>query len=50
MDEVTVAHIIKVLGEKGTNHWWTGPVEEFVPEHLEGQTLHKGTDTLDVWF
>ena len=50
VDEVTVAHIIKVLGEKGTDYWWTGPVDEFVPEHLEGQTLYKGTDTLDVWF
>lgn len=50
MDEATVSHIIKVLGEKGTDYWWTGPVEEFIPKHLDGQILQKGTDTLDVWF
>lgn len=50
VDKATVSHIIKVLGEKGTDYWWAGPVEEFVPEHLQGQALNKGTDTLDVWF
>jgi isoleucyl-tRNA synthetase len=50
LDSRTVSHIIRVLEEKGTNHWWTGALEEFIPDHLSGQSLVKGTDTLDVWF
>ena len=50
LDSRTVSHIIKVLEEKGTDYWWTGAVDDFTPDHLSGQTLVKGTDTLDVWF
>jgi isoleucyl-tRNA synthetase len=50
VDGITVSHIIDVLANKGTDYWWTGPVEDFIPAHLRGQTLQKGTDTLDVWF
>lgn len=39
-----------MLEENGTDHWWTGKIEDFAPDHLSGQTLMKGTDTLDVWF
>ncbi|KAL7420686.1 isoleucine-tRNA ligase [Cryptotrichosporon argae] len=46
----TLDHIIKVLDAKGTDHWWSGPVDEFVPPSLAGRRLTKGTDTLDVWF
>lgn len=45
-----MSHIIRVLEKKGIDHWWIGSVEEFIPEHLSGQALVKGTDTLDVWF
>jgi isoleucyl-tRNA synthetase len=50
VDEQTVSHIIKVLADKGTDYWWSGSVDDFIPEHLTGQALTKGTDTLDVWF
>lgn len=50
LDSQTVSHIIRVLQEKGTDHWWTGDVLDFIPDHLSGQSLIKGTDTLDVWF
>ncbi|EIW65419.1 hypothetical protein TREMEDRAFT_46186 [Tremella mesenterica DSM 1558] len=50
IDEDTMTHIISVLQEKGTDHWWTGPAEDFIPPGLKGQRVYKGTDTLDVWF
>ncbi|KAF8639113.1 hypothetical protein AX17_001728 [Amanita inopinata Kibby_2008] len=52
----TLNHILEVLEEKGVQHWWDGPVEDFVPRSLlgPGQTAaevwRKGTDTMDVWF
>ncbi|CAL1708916.1 unnamed protein product [Somion occarium] len=56
LDSTSLDHILSVLSEKGTRHWWDGPVSEFVPCHLlvEGEnveeTWKKGTDTMDVWF
>ncbi|CAE6460788.1 unnamed protein product [Rhizoctonia solani] len=48
----SLEHIIGVLSEKGVNHWWDGPVEDFIPpsEHTSGRSWKKGTDTIDVWF
>ncbi|KAG8732720.1 isoleucine-tRNA ligase [Ceratobasidium sp. 423] len=45
-------HIISVLSEKGVNHWWDGPVEDFIPpsQRASGRSWKKGTDTIDVWF
>ncbi|KAK0541043.1 isoleucine-tRNA ligase [Tilletia horrida] len=50
--DANVAHIARVLAERGTDHWWAGDVEEFVaPEHrAEGKKWRKGRDTVDVWF
>ncbi|UZJ55015.1 hypothetical protein CBS101457_004335 [Exobasidium rhododendri] len=47
-----VEHITRVLQEKGTDYWWTGPAEEFVApkEQKNGVEWRKGTDTIDVWF
>ncbi|KZT28115.1 isoleucyl-tRNA synthetase [Neolentinus lepideus HHB14362 ss-1] len=56
MDGESLAHILSVLDEKGTAHWWDGPVGDFVPQYLrkEGEdpetVYKKGTDTMDVWF
>ena len=61
MDDVvlnteTLNHILAVLDEKGVEHWWEGPVEDFVPSSLleagrpASETWRKGTDTMDVWF
>lgn len=52
----SLSHILSVLEEKGTRHWWDGPVADFVPEaiRVDGEdvdkTWVKGTDTMDVWF
>ena len=48
----TLDHIIPILQEKGTDHWWSDSVDEFVPESLKstGREFRKGFDTMDVWF
>ncbi|KAF9239290.1 tRNA synthetases class I-domain-containing protein [Melanogaster broomeanus] len=50
----SLAHILRVLEQKGVSHWWDGPVTEFltpelIAEYGEGE-WKKGTDTMDVWF
>lgn len=52
----TLNHILAVLDEKGVEHWWDGPVEDFVPPSLlvagrpASDIWRKSTDTMDVWF
>lgn len=59
----SLSHILQVLDEKGTGHWWNGDVGEFlspsllnnplfrVPETMPlDQVWRKGEDTMDVWF
>ncbi|KAK2465643.1 hypothetical protein APHAL10511_002187 [Amanita phalloides] len=52
----TLDHILAVLDTKGIEHWWDGPVEDFVPRLMlepgqpASETWRKGTDTMDVWF
>ena len=43
-------HTIQVLEERVIDHWWSGPIEDFLPTAYEGPALRKGGDTLDVWF
>ncbi|KAL0568341.1 isoleucine-tRNA ligase, partial [Marasmius crinis-equi] len=58
LDSESLDHILSVLETKGTAHWWDGPVEDFIPPSLKGDTTpedlrktwRKGTDTMDVWF
>lgn len=56
LDSPTLEHILRVLDKKGIEHWWEGPVEEFVPPALREAGVavdavwRKGTDTMDVWF
>ncbi|KIY61706.1 isoleucyl-tRNA synthetase [Cylindrobasidium torrendii FP15055 ss-10] len=52
LDAQSLSHIIGVLQDKGVDHWWTGPVEDFLPPSLAGEKEDwvKGTDTMDVWF
>ncbi|WRT67996.1 uncharacterized protein IL334_004971 [Kwoniella shivajii] len=45
---VTLEHIIAVLDREGIDHWWKGPIEDFVP--AGGTAITRGYDTLDVWF
>lgn len=48
----TLDHIIPILEAKGTDHWWSDSVNEFVPPSLAstGARFSKGFDTMDVWF
>jgi isoleucyl-tRNA synthetase len=52
LNSETLDHIIPILEEKGTDHWWSDSVDEFVPESLKstGRQFRKGFDTMDVWF
>jgi isoleucyl-tRNA synthetase len=60
LDSMTLDHILSKLKEKGVAHWWTGPVQDFIPPSLltstatdqenVGKVWKKGTDTMDVWF
>ncbi|KAG9013802.1 isoleucine-tRNA ligase [Tulasnella sp. JGI-2019a] len=45
-------HIISVLDKNGVQHWFEGPVADFIPPSLidSGKTFTKGEDTVDVWF
>ncbi|KIJ61453.1 hypothetical protein HYDPIDRAFT_115926, partial [Hydnomerulius pinastri MD-312] len=52
----SLSHILSVLEKKGVQHWWDGPVSDFLTPELiaqygEGESdWKKGTDTMDVWF
>lgn len=52
LTEESLTHIISVLEEKGVEHWFTGPVSDFIPPSLlgSGRSFVKGADTVDVWF
>ncbi|CCM00724.1 uncharacterized protein FIBRA_02764 [Fibroporia radiculosa] len=58
LDSDSLTHILGVLQEKGTQYWWSGPVEEFIPPAMQNgmdvkqltETWRKSTDTMDVWF
>ncbi|WVQ96550.1 isoleucine-tRNA ligase [Kwoniella sp. CBS 9459] len=50
MDNETLDHVLGVLDQKGVDHWWSGPIEDFIPPKFKGQDLTRGNDTLDVWF
>ncbi|GAA99692.1 hypothetical protein E5Q_06395 [Mixia osmundae IAM 14324] len=49
MTTETIDHAINVLREKGTDHWWHGPVEDFLPPVMQNQGFIQGRDTVDVW-
>jgi isoleucyl-tRNA synthetase len=48
----TIAHVEKVLREKGSDAWWSLEVADLLPEDLRhlASSYRKGTDTMDVWF
>ena len=56
LNEDSVAHIMKVLEERGTDAWWTDSESEgaWIPPTLDdgsmARTYRRGTDTMDVWF
>lgn len=52
LTEETIAHVQKIIGDRGSDAWWELSVEELLPESYRknGKTYRKGTDTMDVWF
>lgn len=49
IDLASIDRVINVLQDKGIDHWWTGPEEDFRdPGANDGVT--RGKDTMDVWF
>lgn len=54
MTSDSLEHIVEVLEQHGVDHWWNGPVDDFVSPRLKeehGQVSWiKGADTMDVWF
>jgi isoleucyl-tRNA synthetase len=54
MTSDSLEHIVQVLERQGVDHWWNGPVDDFVNPKLKeehGQVSWvKGGDTMDVWF
>ncbi len=48
MTEASIAHVQKVVAEKGTDAWWQLPLEGLLPAELRDQAarLKKGEDTM----
>jgi isoleucyl-tRNA synthetase len=51
LTDESVAHIISVIGERGSDAWWTDAEDDpaWIASGLEG-TYRRGKDTMDVWF
>ena len=47
----TIAHIMKVIKERGIDAWWSDPPDEsaWLPPGVP-PGYRRGTDTMDVWF
>ena len=45
-----MSHVLSTLEVRGTDHWWNGPMEDFIPHSLAKLQLSRSRDTLDVWF
>ena len=52
LNDATIAHAQKLVGERGSDCWWELSEAELLPPELQPQAAEwrKGTDTLDVWF
>lgn len=53
LDDVdTVRHVVGKLAEYGTDQWFESEenVQRWIPDHYDGSSYYKGTDTMDVWF
>lgn len=53
----TVAHIANVFAEKGSDSWWTEPLETLLPPDVLKKSkagkvtdYERGEDVLDIWF
>jgi len=50
-----IENVCKVTAEKGSDCWWSDPLEDFVPDgtkcpHCGGGDFEKEQNILDVWF
>lgn len=53
LTDTSIAHIIKVIDEKGIDSWWTEDDDMLfvAPEYMaNGEKYTRGYDTMDVWF
>ena len=52
MTEETIGHMAAVVAAKGSDAFWTAPLEELLPARLRGEAprLRRQLETLDVWF
>lgn len=52
MTSSSIAHIIRVIEERGIDAWWTDPEDDkaWVSPELSHNAYVRGKDTLDVWF
>jgi len=52
VNDETIEHIIKVIQERGSNAWWSDPVDDpaWIPTSLSGKHTRGTGDTMDVWF
>jgi len=50
LNQDTLEHITKLIGEHGSDCWWSMTEEELLPEGYDSSKWTKGTDTMDVWF
>jgi len=52
MDEKTIAHVVAIVRENGSDAWFKLDVADLLPEEYRDQAprLRKGEDTMDVWF
>ncbi len=51
LTDQSVAHIISVIGERGSDAWWTDAEDDpaWIAPGLQG-SYRRGKDTMDVWF
>ncbi|KXJ86791.1 tRNA synthetases class I-domain-containing protein [Microdochium bolleyi] len=52
VNDAIIEHIIKVIQERGSNAWWSDPVDDpaWIPPFLQGKHTRGTGDTMDVWF
>ncbi|MDP0501174.1 MAG: isoleucine--tRNA ligase [Verrucomicrobiota bacterium JB022] len=50
LDAAVVAKFIALVADKGTDAWYSEPLESFLPEGWDANDFEKEFDILDVWF
>lgn len=50
LDAQVVAKFVALVAEKGTNAWYSEPLESFLPEGWDASDYEREFDILDVWF